>query len=113
MMRKVTKVKTSKCKRNILRPGSHVTAPEPYVVTLDDPQNRMARFCTSVSSPSIEFQEIDIDKYLQQPQPYTFIQEQGFDPVMRNYKGVWEIAIEREWNKFCLSPEEPIIILVV
>ncbi|MFQ6642690.1 hypothetical protein Gotur_018754 [Gossypium turneri] len=32
---------------------------------------------------------------------------------MRNYKGIWEIAIEREWTKFCLSPEEPKIILVV
>ncbi|MFQ6649808.1 hypothetical protein Gotur_023187 [Gossypium turneri] len=49
---------TSKHKKNKVRPGSHVATPEPYVMTLDNTQN-------NISSPSIEFQERDIDKYLQ------------------------------------------------
>ncbi|MBA0694013.1 hypothetical protein Goari_004348 [Gossypium aridum] len=73
----------------------------------------MASFSASASSPAIEFQEIDMDKYLQQLQPYTFIQEHGFDPLLRNCKGIWEITIEREWTKFCLPAEEPLIIPVV
>ncbi|MBA0722854.1 hypothetical protein Golax_003495 [Gossypium laxum] len=32
---------------------------------------------------------------------------------MRNCKGIWEITIEREWTKFCLPAEEPLIIPVV
>ncbi|MBA0756570.1 hypothetical protein Gogos_021884 [Gossypium gossypioides] len=32
---------------------------------------------------------------------------------MRNYKGMWEIAIEREWTNFCLPPEEPTVIPMV
>ncbi|MBA0762948.1 hypothetical protein Gotri_012490 [Gossypium trilobum] len=52
-------------------------------------------------------EEIRIDEYLQQLQPYTFIQEQGFDPLMRNCKSVGEIATEREWTNFCLPLEEP------
>nr|KJB19699.1 hypothetical protein B456_003G115700 [Gossypium raimondii] len=56
--------------------------------------------------------ENNIDKYLQQLQPYTFIQEQVLNPLIRNYKRVWEIAIEREWTSFCLPSEESIIILV-
>ncbi|MBA0879769.1 hypothetical protein Goshw_004891 [Gossypium schwendimanii] len=55
----------------------------------------MASFCASVSSPSIEFQESDIDKYLQQLQPYTFSQEQGFDPLMRNCKALKEKEAKR------------------
>ncbi|MBA0568442.1 hypothetical protein Golob_005938, partial [Gossypium lobatum] len=35
----------------------------------------MASFSVSASSLAIEFQEGDMDKYLQQLQPYTFIQE--------------------------------------
>ncbi|KAH1055811.1 hypothetical protein J1N35_033876 [Gossypium stocksii] len=54
-----------------------------------------------------------MDKYLQQLQPYTFIQEQGFDPLMRNCKGIWENATEREWTKFCFPSEEPVIIPMV
>ncbi|MBA0655845.1 hypothetical protein Goklo_008268 [Gossypium klotzschianum] len=54
-----------------------------------------------------------MDKYVQQLQPYTFIQEQGFNPLMRNCKGIWENATEREWKKLCLPSEEPIIIHVV
>ncbi|MBA0696377.1 hypothetical protein Goari_002931 [Gossypium aridum] len=55
----------------------------------------------------------NIDRYLQRLQPYTFIEEQGFDPLMRNYKRIWEIATEREWTNFCLPPEEPKIIPIV
>ncbi|MBA0777667.1 hypothetical protein Gotri_005662 [Gossypium trilobum] len=73
----------------------------------------MASFSASASSPTIEFQESDMDKYLQQLQPYTFIQEHGFDLLMRNCKGIWENTIEREWMKFCLPTEEPLIIPVV
>ncbi|MBA0727973.1 hypothetical protein Golax_000918 [Gossypium laxum] len=32
---------------------------------------------------------------------------------MRNCKGIWENTIEREWMKFCLPVEEPLIIHVV
>ncbi|MBA0820611.1 hypothetical protein Gohar_028027 [Gossypium harknessii] len=32
---------------------------------------------------------------------------------MRNWKGIWENATEREWTKFCLSSEEPTIIPIV
>ncbi|MBA0856265.1 hypothetical protein Goshw_025718 [Gossypium schwendimanii] len=35
----------------------------------------MASFNTSASSSVVEFQEGDMDKYLQQLQSYTFIQE--------------------------------------
>lgn len=73
----------------------------------------MKNFCVNIMNQSIEFQENIIDKYLQQLQPYTFIQEQGFDPLMRNCKGVWEIAIEREWTNFCLPLEEQTVIPVV
>ncbi|MBA0624804.1 hypothetical protein Godav_010092 [Gossypium davidsonii] len=73
----------------------------------------MASFSASASSLAIEFQEGDMDKYLQQLQSYTFIQEQGFDPLMRNCKGIWENATKREWKKFCLLVEKPLIILVV
>ncbi|MBA0776355.1 hypothetical protein Gotri_011360 [Gossypium trilobum] len=73
----------------------------------------MASFSTSASSLAIEFQEGDMDKYLQQLQSYTFIQEQGFDPLMRNCKGIWENATKREWKKFCLLVEKPLIILMV
>ncbi|MBA0687175.1 hypothetical protein Goari_014730 [Gossypium aridum] len=54
-----------------------------------------------------------MDKYLQQPQLYTFIQKQGFNSLMRNCKGIWENPIEREWTKFCLSSEELTIIPIV
>ncbi|MBA0809235.1 hypothetical protein Gohar_024906 [Gossypium harknessii] len=73
----------------------------------------MASFSASASSLAIEFQEGDMDNYLQQLQSYTFIQEQGFDPLMRNCKGIWENATKREWKKFCLLVEKPLIILVV
>ncbi|MBA0632003.1 hypothetical protein Godav_000823 [Gossypium davidsonii] len=56
---------TSKHKRNKVRPGSHVATQEHYVVTLDNTQNKNGKFMCSISSPSIEFQERDIDKYLQ------------------------------------------------
>ncbi|MBA0850671.1 hypothetical protein Goshw_004121 [Gossypium schwendimanii] len=36
-----------------------------------------------------------------------------FDPLVRNCKGVWETATEREWTIFCLAPEELTIIPVV
>ncbi|MBA0573471.1 hypothetical protein Golob_000743, partial [Gossypium lobatum] len=39
-IKKVTNVRTSRHKRNTLRPGSHVATLEPYAVTLDNPQNR-------------------------------------------------------------------------
>ncbi|MBA0655804.1 hypothetical protein Goklo_008233 [Gossypium klotzschianum] len=64
-------------------------------------------------NPSIEFQKSNVDRYLQQLQPYTFIQEQTFDPLMRNCKGIWEIATEREWTNFYLPLEEPTIIPIV
>ncbi|MBA0746780.1 hypothetical protein Gogos_009269 [Gossypium gossypioides] len=32
---------------------------------------------------------------------------------MRNCKGIWENATEREWTKFCLPSKKPLIILVV
>ncbi|MFQ6640860.1 hypothetical protein Gotur_015704, partial [Gossypium turneri] len=32
---------------------------------------------------------------------------------MRNCKGIWENATKREWKKFCLLVEKPLIILVV
>ncbi|MBA0742145.1 hypothetical protein Gogos_015241 [Gossypium gossypioides] len=32
---------------------------------------------------------------------------------MKNCKGIWENAIERQWKKFCFPSEEPLIILVV
>ncbi|MBA0730894.1 hypothetical protein Golax_025739 [Gossypium laxum] len=32
---------------------------------------------------------------------------------MRNCKGIWENAIEKEWNKLCLPSEELIIIPIV
>ncbi|MBA0661899.1 hypothetical protein Goklo_006124 [Gossypium klotzschianum] len=32
---------------------------------------------------------------------------------MRNCKGIWENTKEREWTKFCLPAEEPLIIPVV
>ncbi|MBA0823425.1 hypothetical protein Gotur_002858 [Gossypium turneri] len=32
---------------------------------------------------------------------------------MRNYKGIWENASEREWMKFCLLAEESLIIPVM
>ncbi|MFQ6662399.1 hypothetical protein Gotur_030244 [Gossypium turneri] len=54
-----------------------------------------------------------MNKYLQQLELYTFIQEHRFDPVMRNCKGIWENTIEKEWNKLCLPSEELIIILIV
>ncbi|MBA0833897.1 hypothetical protein Goarm_006308 [Gossypium armourianum] len=73
----------------------------------------MTSFSTSASSPTIEFEEGDMDKYLQQLQLYTFTQEQGFDLLIRNYKGIWENITEREWTKFCLLAEEPLIISVV
>ncbi|MBA0562733.1 hypothetical protein Golob_007756 [Gossypium lobatum] len=73
----------------------------------------MASFSSSISSPAVELQEGDMDKYLQKLQPYTFIQEQGFNPLMRNCKGIWENATEREWTKFCLPSEKPTIILMV
>ncbi|MBA0577424.1 hypothetical protein Golob_027967 [Gossypium lobatum] len=38
-MKKVTKVRTLKRKRNTLRPGSHVATPELYVSTSYNPQN--------------------------------------------------------------------------
>ncbi|MBA0848292.1 hypothetical protein Goshw_000128 [Gossypium schwendimanii] len=72
----------------------------------------MASFSESASSLAIVFQEGNLDKYLQQLQSYTFIQEQGFDPLVRNCKGILENAIEREWKKFCLPSKEPLIILV-
>ncbi|MBA0804941.1 hypothetical protein Gohar_004493 [Gossypium harknessii] len=62
---------------------------------------------------SIEFQKNNVDRYLQQLQPYTFIQEQTFDPLMRNCNGIWEIATEREWTNFYLPLEEPTIIPIV
>ncbi|MBA0679936.1 hypothetical protein Goari_011677 [Gossypium aridum] len=37
-----------------------------------------------------------MDKYLQQLQPYTFIQEQRFDPLIGNCKGIGENATKRE-----------------
>ncbi|MBA0730691.1 hypothetical protein Golax_025563 [Gossypium laxum] len=40
-------------------------------------------------------------------------QSKGFDPLMRNYKGVLEIATEREWNTLFLTLKELTIILVV
>ncbi|MBA0694153.1 hypothetical protein Goari_004474 [Gossypium aridum] len=67
----------------------------------------MASFSASTLSPAIEYQEGNMDKYLQQLQSYTFIQEQGFDPLMRNCKRMWENATEREWMEFCLLVEEP------
>ncbi|MBA0638052.1 hypothetical protein Godav_025451 [Gossypium davidsonii] len=54
-MKKVMKVRTSRHKRNTLRPGLHVATLEPYAVTSNNPQNRMASFFASISSPSIEF----------------------------------------------------------
>ncbi|MBA0873664.1 hypothetical protein Goshw_005484 [Gossypium schwendimanii] len=39
-MKKVTNVRTSRHKRNTLRPSSHVAILEPYAVTSDNPQNR-------------------------------------------------------------------------
>ncbi|MFQ6640614.1 hypothetical protein Gotur_016387 [Gossypium turneri] len=60
---------------------------------------QMASLSVSTSSPAVEFQEGDMDKYLQQLQPYTFIKEQGFDPLMRNCKGIWKNAIKKEWTK--------------
>ncbi|MBA0702512.1 hypothetical protein Goari_005558 [Gossypium aridum] len=54
-----------------------------------------------------------MNKYLQQLEPYTFIQEHRFDPVMRNCKGIWENVIEKEWNKLCLPSEELIVIPIV
>ncbi|MBA0857080.1 hypothetical protein Goshw_007156, partial [Gossypium schwendimanii] len=54
-----------------------------------------------------------MDKYLQQLQPYTFIQEHGFNPLMGNYKGIWENTTKKEWTKVCLPTEEPLIIPVV
>ncbi|MBA0866895.1 hypothetical protein Goshw_025429 [Gossypium schwendimanii] len=60
----------------------------------------MASFSASASSLAIEFQKGDMDKYLQQLQSYTFIQEQGFDPLMSNCKGIWENVTKREWKKF-------------
>ncbi|MBA0840634.1 hypothetical protein Goarm_003205, partial [Gossypium armourianum] len=73
----------------------------------------MASFSASASIPAIKFQEGDMDKYLQQLQLYIFIQKQEFDHLMRNCKGIWDNAIEREWKKFCLPSEEPLIIPVV
>ncbi|MBA0792564.1 hypothetical protein Gohar_017055 [Gossypium harknessii] len=32
---------------------------------------------------------------------------------MRNCKGIWENAIEREWTNFCLPSEEPTIFPIV
>ncbi|MBA0698867.1 hypothetical protein Goari_000550, partial [Gossypium aridum] len=40
-------------------------------------------------------------------------QSKGFDPLMRNYKGVLEIATEREWNTLFLTLKELTVILVV
>ncbi|MBA0681885.1 hypothetical protein Goari_023657, partial [Gossypium aridum] len=54
-----------------------------------------------------------MDKYLQQLEPYAIIQKQGFDPLMRNCKGIWENATERQWTKYCLLDEEPLIISMV
>ncbi|MBA0864806.1 hypothetical protein Goshw_006358 [Gossypium schwendimanii] len=73
----------------------------------------MASFSISASGPSIEFQESDMDKYLQQLQLYAFIQERGFDLLMRSCKRIWENAIEREWTKFCLPFQEPTIIPIM
>ncbi|MBA0695897.1 hypothetical protein Goari_002494, partial [Gossypium aridum] len=70
----------------------------------------MESFSASASSLAIEFQEGDMEKYLQQLQLYIFIQEQEFDHLMRNCKGMWDNAIEREWKKFCLPSKEPLII---
>ncbi|MBA0568180.1 hypothetical protein Golob_005689, partial [Gossypium lobatum] len=64
----------------------------------------------SVSSPIVEFQEDNVEQYLQQLWLYTFVQEQGFDPLMRECKGMWENASEREWTKFCLLAEKPKVI---
>ncbi|MBA0625091.1 hypothetical protein Godav_010331 [Gossypium davidsonii] len=61
----------------------------------------MESFSVSASSPTIELQL------------YTFIQEQVFFLLMRNCKGIWENAIEREWTKFCLLIKEHLIIHVV
>ncbi|MBA0699553.1 hypothetical protein Goari_001177 [Gossypium aridum] len=51
-----------------------------------------------------------MDKYLQWLQSYTFVQEQGFDPLMRDCKGIWENTTKREWTKFYLPAEDPLII---
>ncbi|MBA0783633.1 hypothetical protein Gotri_001319 [Gossypium trilobum] len=72
----------------------------------------MTSFGASASSPAIEFQQDDMDKYLQWLQSYTFVQEQGFDPLMRDCKGIWENTTKREWTKFCLPAEDPLIIPV-
>ncbi|MBA0848797.1 hypothetical protein Goshw_007345 [Gossypium schwendimanii] len=42
------------------------------------------KFWHNIMIPSVEFQENNIDRYLLQLQPYTFVREQGFDPLMRN-----------------------------
>ncbi|MBA0799851.1 hypothetical protein Gohar_010340 [Gossypium harknessii] len=73
----------------------------------------MANFSASTLSQTIEFKEGNMDKYLQQLQLYTFIQEQGFDHLMKNCKRIWESAAKRKWTKFCLSAEELLIILMV
>lgn len=73
----------------------------------------MASSSASGSSSSFEFEESDMDMYLQQFQPYTFIQEQGFDLLMRNCKGIWKNPTNREWTQFCLPSKEPLVIPIV
>ncbi|MBA0876939.1 hypothetical protein Goshw_024500 [Gossypium schwendimanii] len=43
----------------------------------------------------------------------TFIQEKGFDPLLRICKGIWENATAREWKKFCLPSKKPTLIPMV
>ncbi|MBA0731004.1 hypothetical protein Golax_023029 [Gossypium laxum] len=95
MMKKMTKVLIP---QNIGESGLHVVTPLSNVTTMKNIQImepvldvttsvrdvatslpkidcQMASFSVSASSLAIEFQEDDMDNYLQQLQPYTFIQE--------------------------------------
>ncbi|MFQ6626687.1 hypothetical protein Gotur_005727 [Gossypium turneri] len=60
--------------------GLHIATPILNVAKTDNIQNMETAL--DVSTPIRD--ESDIDKYLQQLQPYTFIQKQGFDPLIRN-----------------------------
>ncbi|MBA0662052.1 hypothetical protein Goklo_006250 [Gossypium klotzschianum] len=63
---------------------------------------------------SFREQKITIEVRSQECQVFVQVFEaHPFDPLMRNCKGLKEVATEREWTNFCSPSEEPIIIPVV
>ncbi|MBA0867035.1 hypothetical protein Goshw_026655 [Gossypium schwendimanii] len=88
---------------NVVTPLRGVTTPLHKSAISGKIDYQMASLSVSTSSLAVEFQEDDMDKYLQQLQSYTFIKEQGFDPLMRNCKGIWtyqtETALPKTFDK--------------